>query len=109
MTQQDIEKGKTLGIVAYFTFIGLIISIIRNLDKKNPFIAFHTRQMLGLILLLIFSNAVEKYVYSWLGTILWFAVFIYWVFGLITAINGKTNLVPFFGQLFQDWFQNIGK
>ncbi len=109
MTQKDIEEGKTLGIVAYFTFVGLIISIIKNLDKKNPFIAFHTRQMLGLILLLIFSNAVEKYVNSLFGTVLWFAVFIYWLFGLITAIKGETKLVPFFGKLFQDWFTNIGK
>lgn len=109
MTNQDIQEGKTLAIVSYFTFVGLIIAIIQNLNKKNPFTAFHSRQMLGLILLLIFSNVTEKYVNSWLGTLFWFATFIFWVFGLINAINGEAKLAPFFGKLFQDWFSNVGK
>ena len=109
MTQQDIQEGKTLAIIAYFTFVGLIIAIIQNLNKKNPFTAFHCRQMLGLILLLIFSNVTEKYVNSWLGTILWFGTFGFWIFGLVNALKGETKLVPFFGKLFQDWFTNIGK
>lgn len=109
MTNQDIKEGKTFATVAYFTFIGLIIAIIQNLNKKNPFTAFHCRQMLGLILMLIFSNITEKYVNSWLGTAFWFVTFVYWVYGLITAINGETKLVPYLGKLFQDWFANIGK
>ena len=109
MTEQDIKQGKTLAIVSYFTFIGLIIAIIQNLNKKNPFTALHCRQMLGLILLLIFSNITEKYVNSLLGTILWFITFGFWSFGLISAIKGDTKLIPFIGKLFQDWFINIGK
>lgn len=109
MTRQDIEQGKQLAIISYITFIGLIYAIIKNLDKKNPFVAFHTRQMLGLILLLLFSNTTERYVNSWLGTILWFGTFIYWLYGIISAAKGETKLVPFFGKLFQDWFANIGK
>ncbi|MEW4924073.1 hypothetical protein [Algibacter sp. 2305UL17-15] len=109
MTEHDIKEGKTFAIVSYFTFVGLIIAIIKNLNLKNPFTAFHIRQMLGLILLLIFSNVTEKYVNSLLGTILWFGTFIFWIFGLINAINGDTKLVPFFGKLFQEWFANIGK
>lgn len=109
MTNKDIEEGKTFAIVAYFTFVGLIIAIIKNLNPKNPFTAFHVRQMLGLILLLLFSNLTEKYVNSWLGTILWFGTFIFWLFGLINAIKGEAKLLPFFGKLFQDWFANIGR
>jgi uncharacterized membrane protein len=109
MTQEDITKGKTLAIVSYFTFIGLIIAIIQNLTPKNPFTAFHCKQMLGLILMLIFSNVTEKYVNSWLGTIFWLITFAFWIFGLINAVKGETKLAPFFGKLFQDWFFNIGK
>ncbi|KJD33021.1 hypothetical protein PK35_08620 [Tamlana nanhaiensis] len=109
MTNQDIQEGKTLGIVAYLTFIGLIISIFQNTNKKNPFIAFHCRQMLGLILMLIFSNVTEKYVNSWLGTACWCITFAFWIYGLINASKGETKLTPYLGKLFQDWFANIGK
>ena len=109
MTQQHIEEGKTLAIVSYFTFVGLIIAIIKNQTPKNEFTSFHIRQMLGLVLLLIFSNVTEKYVNSWLGTFLWFGTFLFWVYGFINAIQGETKIVPFFGKLFQDWFANIGK
>ncbi|MFD2726396.1 DUF4870 domain-containing protein [Hyunsoonleella rubra] len=109
MTQQEIQEGKTFAIVAYITFIGLIVAIIKNLNQKNPFTAFHVRQMIGLVLLLIFSNLTEKYVNSWLGTMLWFGTFILWVYGIITAVRGEAKLIPFFGKLFQEWFQNIGK
>ncbi|KJD36233.1 hypothetical protein PW52_06455 [Tamlana sedimentorum] len=109
MTNQDIQEGKTLGIVAYLTFIGLIYSIFKNIDKKNPFIAFHCRQMLGLILMLIFSNITEKYVNSWLGTVCWYITFACWIYSLIIASKGETKLIPYLGKLFQDWFANIGK
>lgn len=107
-SQQDINEGKTLAIVSYFTFIGLLISLAMNIEKKNPFIAFHVRQMLGLIIMLIFSNVTEKYVNSWLGTFLWAIVFGCWLYGLIGAISGKRNIVPVLGEKFQEWFRNIG-
>ena len=79
-----------------------------NLQKKNPFVYFHIRQMLGLILILIFSNVTEKYVNSLLGTILWAVTFVLWIIGLISAIKGEAKPIPFLGELFQKWFANIG-
>ncbi|WP_406684118.1 hypothetical protein N1F78_15720 [Seonamhaeicola sp. MEBiC1930] len=109
MNQQDIKAGKTLGIVAYLTFIGLIISIIMNIEKKNPYISFHIRQMLGLILFLLFSNLTEKYVNSWLGSSLWLVTFVLWVLGIISAFRQDAKPIPFVGDLFQKWFANIGR
>lgn len=107
MDKQTIDDGKTLAIVCYFTFVGLIIAMIMNLEKRNPFTTFHVRQMLGLVIMLIFSNVVEKYVNSWLGTVCWVITFASWLYSLIGAINGKENLIPVFGAMFQDWFKNI--
>lgn len=107
MTNQTIQEGKTLAIVSYFTFVGLIIAIIMNLEKKNSFTFFHIRQMLGLIILLIFSNLVEKYVHSWLGTTFWIVTFVCWLFGLYTAIKGTSEPIPLIGAKFQDWFKNL--
>ncbi|MGJ8593608.1 MAG: DUF4870 domain-containing protein [Aquaticitalea sp.] len=107
MDTQTIEEGKTLAIVSYFTFVGLIIAIIMNIEKKNPFTAFHIRQMLGLIIMLIFSNLAEKYVNSWLGTAFWTVTFVSWIYCLYYVLKGQTETVPVLGPIFQDWFKNI--
>lgn len=107
MKNPTISAGKTLAIICYLTFIGLIIAIIMNLEKRNAFVFFHIRQMLGLILLLIFSNLVERYVNSLLGTAFWIITFSGWVIALISAINGQYKPLPVFGEKFQEWFKNI--
>ena len=51
MKQPEIKDGKTLATVAYITPLGLLIAISLNLEKKNPYIFFHARQMIGLIIM----------------------------------------------------------
>lgn len=107
MTEQEIHEGKTMAIVSYFTFIGLIIAIIMNLEKRNPFTYYHARQMLGLIIMLLVSNVTEKYVNSWLGTTFWIITFSCWIYGLYTALIGVSKPIPVIGDMFQDWFRKI--
>ena len=107
MTEETIKEGKGLAIVSYMTFVGLIIAVIMNLEKKNPFTSFHIRQMLGLILMLLVSNVTEKYINSWFGTVLWSITFVSWAFGLINAIKGSDKPIPLVGAYFQEWFRNI--
>jgi len=109
MNQQTVEEGKTLAILCYMTFIGTLIAIFMNLEKKNAFVNFHIRQMIGLIIMLILSNVVERYLHSWTGTILWFFTFGSWLYSLIYAIKGEAKLIPFVGEKFQEWFANLGK
>lgn len=106
-SQETIQQGKTLAIVSYFTFVGLLIAIILNLEKKNPFTSFHIRQMFGLIIMLIVSNVTEKYIDSWLGTIFWIITFVCWLYGLFYALQGKYKEIPYLGSKFQEWFRNI--
>lgn len=106
-SEETIKQGKTLAIVSYFTFIGVLIALILNLEKKNPFTAFHIRQMFGLIIMLIVSNVTEKYMNSWLGTFLWYITFACWLFGLYNAYQGKYKEIPYIGNKFQEWFRNI--
>ncbi|TXE10919.1 hypothetical protein ES711_03165 [Gelidibacter salicanalis] len=107
MQNTTIKEGKTLAIVSYFTFIGLIIAIIMNLEKRNPFTSFHIRQMLGLIMMLIFSNLVEEYINSLLGTAFWIITFVSWLFGLYHATKEEYKPIPVLGDKFQEWFKNI--
>src|SRR5699024_11914324 len=55
----SVEEGKGLAIVAYITIIGLIVALILNQEKKNPFTAFHVRQSLGIGLLGIAISVVN--------------------------------------------------
>jgi len=107
MTDQTIQEGRTMAIVAYFTFVGLIIAIVLNIDKKNPFTSFHIKQMLGLVIMLLVSNITEEYLSSWLGTIFWAITFVSWLFGLVYAIKSEMKPIPVIGEKFQEWFRNI--
>ena len=107
MNQDVIKEGKTLAIVSYCTFVGLIIALLMNLEKRNPFTNFHIRQMLGLIIMLIVSNVTEKYISSLLGTTFWAITFVSWLYGVYNAFNEELKPIPFFGDLFQSWFKNI--
>ncbi|WP_400078560.1 hypothetical protein [Winogradskyella sp. R77965] len=107
MAGSEIKDGKLWATISYITPIGLLIAISMNLEKKNPYVFFHARQMIGLIILVIFSNICEKYVNSWFGTALWFITFIGWLYSLFFAIKGEYKLLPFLGHYFQDWFKNL--
>ena len=107
MQTSTIKDGKKLAIISYLTFVGLIIAIIMNLEKRNPFTLFHIRQMLGLMILLIFSNLVEQYVNSLLGTAFWIITFTGWILALYSAIKEQYKPIPVFGEKFQEWFKNI--
>lgn len=99
--------NKTVAIVAYCTLIGWIISLVRvsSLEgEERKFAAFHLRQML---LLMLFGAAV-----SIIDTILFFvpyfglfainvltiALFVCWLMGLISAVQGRKRAVPFVGK-----------
>ena len=77
--------AKTTGIVAYLTWIGLLIALVAG-DREGA--KFHLNQALVI----------------WLASlptfILWgIFVFVCWVMGLIAAINGEEREVPLLGQI----------
>lgn len=98
---KDVEEGKTMAIIAYITWIGLIIAVVMNQDKKNEFAKFHIRQSLLLMLVSLIA---------WIpiiGWILGVLAFIAWVIGLINAIQGEAKEVFLFGTYAQEWFKGI--
>lgn len=104
-----VEEGKMMAIIAYITIFGLIIAFIMNYDKKNPFTAYHVRQSLGLGLVGVIIT-IASYVpfIGWLISLLGsIFLFVLWVMGLISAVNGERKPVPIIGEKFQEWFKNI--
>lgn len=104
-----ISEGKTIAIIAYITFIGLIIAFVLNIEKKNSFALYHIRQSLGLVLVALVLGIVNiipilGWVVSIVGSVI---LLIMWISGLMSALNGKEKPVFLLGEKFQEWFRDI--
>ena len=96
-------KPKTLAVVSYLTFIGLIIAYFINREDKSAFATWHIKNMFGLVLILFISQAIG-YSDPLVGTILWWVAFVSWLVSLIMAASGKKAGIPWLSEQFQKWF-----
>jgi uncharacterized membrane protein len=104
-----VSDGKAIAIIAYITFIGLIIAFVLNMEKKNSFALYHIRQSLGLVLTALILGIINVipilgWVISIIGSVI---LFIMWIMALISALNGKEKPVFLLGEKFQEWFKGI--
>ena len=114
--QQD--KGKTVGILAYCIMIGFIIAIVLNNDQNNKseLGLFHIRQALG-IFSTSFCMIMASIILAFIPFIGWFLIilinlcyiglFVFWILGLIAAINSEKKAVPVLGVFYQNLFKGI--
>lgn len=112
------DPGKTVAILSYCTLIGWIIAIVLNSDKNNKseLGVFHVRQGLG-IFVTGFAMMIVSGIFIFIPFIGWIislvinlgyiALFIFWILGLISAINGEKKILPVVGQLYQNLFSGI--
>lgn len=109
MHNDTVQDGKMIAIISYITVIGTLIAFIMNQNKHNYFASFHIRQAIGIFLVGLIVNFLQRFSdFGWLDAILAIGVFILWIMGLISAIQGKEQTVPLLGDQFQEWFRNIG-
>ena len=107
--ENTIQEGRTIAIISYITLIGTVIAYVMNQNKKNSFAAFHIRQALGLVLLAFALNLMSTVMdISLFYKIAAPIVFVLWLLGLISAIQGKEKTIPVLGEQFQIWFKNLG-
>ncbi|MDQ7917952.1 hypothetical protein RBU60_10225 [Mesonia sp. MT50] len=104
-----VTEDKNIAIIAYITFIGLIIAFIMNNDKKAVFPTYHIKQSLGialtgLALFVVGMVPILGWIVSFLGSL---GLLYLWVMGLINAINEKQKPVPWLGEKYEEWFKNI--
>jgi len=99
---------KTRGIVAYLTLIGWVIALVTN-NPKDEYASFHIRQMLGLVILSIAGSiaGVIPFIGLIIIPVVMIAVIVFWVMGLISAIQGSQKPLPLVGDYFQDWFKGL--
>lgn len=108
------EDGKTVAIICYFTFIGWVIGFLLNSNRKTSLGAWHLRQTLGLMVLIL-AVMVLSYPLSMMpgpGGIINLALnvglLVLWLCGLYFAANGREKPLPVVGGLFQKWFAGLG-
>ena len=88
----------------------MIIAFIMNNDKKAVFPTYHIKQSLGLALTGLALGVVGMIpILGWIVSFLGSLGLLYFCrcMGLINAINGRQEPVPFLGEKFEEWFKNI--
>lgn len=104
--------AKTTSWLSYITIIGWIVAYVNhnNAAVKSSVATFHLRQSFGLMVLYFavwILNFMLIMVIPFIGTLFWLlyiALIILWVIGLVNAINGETKPLPVVGIPFQQWF-----
>ena len=92
---------KTTGIVAYLTWVGWLIAYLAG-DKEGA--KFHINQALVIFLVQIVLGIVAKIlnlipVIRYLTWLLNVAGVVFWLAGLLAAIQEKENPLPFIGEI----------
>lgn len=105
MDEQTIFEGKSAAALSYFTFVGLLIALTMNAEPKNPFARFHIYQSAGLTL----GYMLIMIPLSFFNSLLIFipfvtAFFALWLYGIVSAFQGKTTPIPLVGAFFQKVF-----
>jgi len=94
-------SGKTKAIIAYLTFVGLLIAYFMNKDDRHEFATWHIKNMFGLVVLLFIAVAFQNYAFG--AYIYWTAVLL-WAISLVSALLNKKQGIPFLSEKFQSWF-----
>jgi uncharacterized membrane protein len=106
--ENTIEEGKTTAIISYILFVGVLIALSINADKKNAFAAFHIRQSLGLTITFIaLGLLIGNFGNPMITISMWIFIFVLWTFGIFTAIKGEMKPIPLLGDFFQKSFKSI--
>ena len=107
------DDGKTVAIISYITFIGWLIALILHSGNKTKLGGFHLRQMLGLMLL-AFGISLCSFILAFIPFFGWLVqlglsigIFIFWLLGLLSAINGEQKPLPYIGKPMQKMFENM--
>lgn len=97
----ETPAGKTMAVIAYLTFIGMLIAYFMNREAKHAFTTWHIKNMFGLVILLFVSIAFQNYE---IGVYIYWTTVGLWGYSLVMALFNRQKAIPFFSEKFQQWF-----
>lgn len=97
----ETPSGKTKAVIAYLTFVGMLIAYFMNREEKHDFATWHIKNMFGLVIILAFAVAFQEYAFGFY--IYWTSVLL-WLFSILMALSNKKKGIPFLSEKFQTWF-----
>ena len=99
-TQPDLVDQKTMWVIAtYFLFF---VPYLSEKLKNDPFMHFHMRQSLGLLLCWVASAIIGNFEVIWVvSPFIQLFLIVLWFIAVISACKGKQELAPFIGKYFQ--------
>jgi uncharacterized membrane protein len=125
-TEEQINEGKS---IAWLAYLGILFLIPLLAHKDNPFSKYHARQgmvlffveiVLGILwgILGAIAAAIAVATYSVgiglcgglvlvLMSLLWLAVAVLAIIGIIQAVTGKFWKMPIFGGIAESWFKGM--
>ncbi|RZJ34061.1 MAG: hypothetical protein EOO51_11425 [Flavobacterium sp.] len=105
---ESSREGRNIAIIAYITLIGTVIALFMNSEKKDAYASFHIRQALGIFLTFFLLGYFIGYFDSWMvTTAFWIFIFVLWLYGFLSALQGNTKPLPLLGNFYQRTFKNI--
>jgi uncharacterized membrane protein len=100
-TNSGAVKAEGKNIMAIFSYLWLLIVIPLLTDSKNdPFVKFHLKQGLALIVFEVCGWIVGMFpVIGWLvGALVWLMSLVFTIIGIINVLNGQEKELPVIGQ-----------
>ena len=101
-----IEEGKVWAIIGYLWILFLVPLLAK---KDNKFALYHAKQ--GLILFIAeiviwvvaFILMFIRFVGWAIAAILWIAILVLFIIGIVNAATGKYKALPLIGQIAEKW------
>lgn len=93
--------GKKYAVIAYLTFIGMLIAFFMNKEDKHPFVTWHVKNMFGLVVFLFASVALQNYE---MGIYVYWITVAFWAYSLLMALFNQQKGIPYISEKFQEWF-----
>lgn len=108
VSAKEVEEGKVFAILSYVIPVFVLVPLIQ---RNNEFSLYHAKQCLIIWLIAIVSSLVN--VIPCLGQIVWLVVWValivFGVMGLINAVKGRMKPLPLIGKWGEDWFKGLKK
>lgn len=95
MADSNKETNILMAVLCYFGIL-VIIPLLTG-AKKDPFVKFHIKQ--GLVLLIAYIIASFLFRLPFIGWILSLILFVLFIMGVINAATGKQSKLPLIGAL----------